>query len=98
MTRKRHNWKQQVLSLVAGRVRVEQALTLSHLLSEVTMADRSVSVAEFKAGMIELYEAGLIRLDDYTRAPADIAGQPAAIEYDARNGYGLKWFVRAKGE
>lgn len=88
------NWKDEVLSLLAGRKRVEQALTLSHVLAEITMAHRTLSLAEFKAGMVELHEAGRIVLDDYTRALADIADEPAMIEYHAGRGYGFKWFVR----
>ncbi len=90
------NWKELVLQMVAGRTKVEQQLTLGQVLSEVAMADRRVSLAEFKAGMVELYEAGRIVLDDYTRAMTDIAGEPAVIEYhaDAQRGYGFKWFVR----
>lgn len=94
MKTKRHNWKEQVVALVAGRTRIEQALTLAAVLSEVTMADRSVTLAQFKAGMVELFEAGLVRLDDYTRAPADIANEPAVIEYNATGCYGRKWYVR----
>ncbi len=94
MNKTRANWKETVLRMVAGRTRVEQQLTLPTVLAEAAMADRRITLAEFKAGMVELYEAGRIVLDDYTRAPADVVNEPAVIEYHAERGYGLKWFVR----
>jgi hypothetical protein len=90
------NWKNEVVKMVAGRTSIEHALTLETILFALP---RNVTLSEFKAGMVELYEAGRIILDDYTRAWADIAGEPAAIEYkiNRQSGYGLKWFVRAAG-
>jgi hypothetical protein len=94
MKTNRTNWKAEVVKMVAGRTRCEDALTLETILFALP---RNVTLSEFKAGMVELYEAGLLRLDDYTRAPADVMNEPALIEYHAQNGYGLKWFVRAAG-
>ena len=94
MTTTKANWKNDVLAMVRGRTRVHEALTLAEVLAEVAMAHRTLSLGSWKAGMVELYESGRIVLDDYTRALADIADEPAVIEYHAANGYGYKWFVR----
>lgn len=94
MTTTKANWKNDVLAMVRGRTRVHEALTLAEVLAEVAMAHRTLTLADWKAGMVELYESGRIVLDDYTRALADIADEPAAIQYHAKNGYGYKWFVR----
>lgn len=94
MTTTKANWKNDVLAMVRGRTRVHEALTLAEVLAEVAMAHRTLTLAAWKAGMVEMYESGRIVLDDYTRALADIADEPAAIQYHAENGYGYKWFVR----
>lgn len=94
MTTTNSNWKNDVLAMVRGRTRVHEALTLAEVLAEVAMAHRSLSLADWKRGMVELYKEGRIQLDDYTRALADVADEPAVIEYHAENGYGVKWFVR----
>lgn len=94
MTTANSNWKNDVLAMVRGRTRAHQALTLAEVLAEVAMTHRSLSLADWKRGMVELYEEGRIQLDDYTRALADVADEPAVIEYHAENGYGYKWFVR----
>ncbi len=94
MTTANSNWKNDVLAMVLGRTRAHQALTLAEVLAEVAMAHRALTLADWKAGMVELYESGRIVLDDYTRALADVADEPAVIEYHAGSGYGVKWFVR----
>ena len=94
MTTANNNWKNDVLAMVRGRTRVHEAMTLAEVLAEVAMAHRALTLADWKAGMVELYESGRIVLDDYTRALADIADEPAVIEYHAGSGYGVKWFVR----
>lgn len=94
MTTTKANWKNDVLAMVRGRTRVHEALTLAEVLAEVAMDHRTLTLADWKAGMVELYESGRIVLDDYTRALADIADEPAVIEYHAGNGYGYKWYVR----
>lgn len=94
MTTAKANWKNDVLAMVRGRTRVHEALTLAEVLAEVAMAHRTLTLADWKAGMVELYESGRIVLDDYTRALADVIDEPAMIEHQAGNGYGYKWYVR----
>jgi len=82
----------KIETALKGRTSVADAISLPDLFALV-----GGDLAEFKAACVELYESGKIRLEDYTRAWADVIGRPEAIEYkiDMARGYGLKWFVRA---
>jgi RNA polymerase sigma factor (sigma-70 family) len=84
----------KIQSALRGRTRVDDVLTLEELHKQV-----GGTVEEFKAEVLKLYEQKKIKLDDYTRAWADVIDKPQAIrapkEYDEKRGYGLKWYARA---
>jgi len=86
-TTKANNWKNDVLAMVRGRTRAHEALTLAEVLAEVAMAHRALTLADWKTGMVEMYESGRIVLDDYTRALADV-GQRLRCEVVCARGPG----------
>jgi hypothetical protein len=91
-------WQDTVLSSLQGHIRASDSLELPQLWEQVQAQHPDVTLKEFQDGLVELADAKQLKLDDYTRAWADVMDNPVAIkhprEYDEKRGYGLKWYVR----
>lgn len=78
-------WHTEVKNLIAKAVDWKTEIELPTLYTQLKIKFPTLTPEEFRNGMRQMYENDELLLMDYTRAPAEIADNPATILIPARS-------------
>jgi DNA-directed RNA polymerase specialized sigma24 family protein/GNAT superfamily N-acetyltransferase len=83
-------WKPEAERAVAG-TKAGTEMTLPDLFAKMQEVDPGLTLDEFKRDIEAMHNAGVVKLEMYTRAPNDIRDRPEAIDNPGEPPF---WFVR----
>lgn len=73
------DWRDAATQIASGATSLANEVTLPDLYAALSARFPGLTHEEFRQGMLELADQKKLVLGDYTRAPADVANNPAAI-------------------